>query len=340
MLILLCHDATSDSVIRPESFSSSYRRLVLQDFGSVNITSTEKHDSFLSDLRSRISVIQESINRDKDHVLPLNFTAVGSILLEFVNSLIDHMGLSIKMQESVSSTPALRLAREKAPNIFDANMKFHWMLHSLAHILSSVDKGNTENLQPEFDFDKIAEFTKSFFDGIKTSRYAFFVDEEETIEATTPRNPLEVSYPYGRTGRTPHDPLQAHTYSRRNRRGNLGYRLVIPGSLTPPFNGMYVYNGENKLQRGPRGNYRHIASYSLQELIDLNWDGSLYPSKTAGGAPVPFIHGYDSDSDDEYEPIDIERAKREGTIGQSVGLYVLAPGLHLNGEPLVMKLPK
>ncbi|GAX28078.1 hypothetical protein FisN_2Hu104 [Fistulifera solaris] len=331
----------SDSAIRPESFSSSYRRLVLQDFGSVNNTSTGKHDSFVSDLRSRISVVQESINDDKDHVLPLNFTVVGSILLEFVNALIEHMGLSAKMQESVRNTPALLVAREKALNVFDVNMKFRWMLHSLAHILSSIDKGTTENLAPEFDLDKIAAITESFFDGIKPSRYAFFVDEEETVETVTPRNPLEVSYPYGRTGRTPNDPLQAYKFCRRNRRGNWMHRYIIPGSLAPPISGTYVYNGENKMKRGPRGKCRHIASYSLQELIDLNWDGSLYLSKTAGGLPVPFIHGYDSESDDEYEPIDIERAKREGTIGSSVGLYVLTPdGVRVNGAPAVVQLAK
>jgi hypothetical protein len=63
---------------------------------------------------------------------------------------------------------------------------------------------------------------------------------------------------------------------------------------------MIVYNGEKKFKRGPPGKYCHIASYSLQELLNLKWDGSLYHSDT----------GYDSDSDDEYEPIDIELGRR------------------------------
>jgi hypothetical protein len=331
-------------VIHPENFSSSYRRLVLQDYGSGNASFAAfgKHNSFLIDFISKISETHKAMDDDKD-VLPLNFSAVGAILLEFVNALADHMGWSAGIQDCLRNTPGLRSARDIAVSSFDMNMKFEWWLHSWAHILSSVDKGNTENISPEFDLDEIAAFTKSFFEDIKTSRYAFFVDEEETTEAVTPRNPLEVSYPYGRTGRTPFDPLQGYVSYHESKRGNPVWRLIIPGTLAPLLEGVTVYNGENKLKRGPRGKYRHIASYGLQELIDLQWDGSLTSSKTVKGYSVPFIPGYDSDSDDEYEPIDIERGRREGTIGLSdsqVELYLLVPGPGENGEPTLVQILK
>ncbi|GAX28081.1 hypothetical protein FisN_2Hu101 [Fistulifera solaris] len=337
------HD-TREFVIHPENFSSSYRRLVLQDLGSGNVSSSAsgKHNSFLTDFISKISETHKAMDDDKD-VLPLNFSAVGAILLEFVNALADHMGWSAGIQDCLRNTRGLRSARDKAVSSFDMNIKFEWWLHSWAHILSSVDNGSTENLEPEFDLDKIAAFTKSFFEEIKTSRYAYFVDEEETTEAITPRNPLDVSYPYGRTGRTPLDPLQGYASYHESKCGNPVWRLVIPGTLAPLLEGVIVYNGENKLKRGPRGKYRHIASYSLQELIDLQWDGSLTRSKTAKGYSVPFIPGYDSDSDDEYEPIDIERGRREGTIGLSdsqVELYLLVPGPGENGEPTLVQILK
>ena len=48
---------------------------------------------------------------------------------------------------------------------------------------------------------------------------------------------------------------------------------------------------------------RHIGSLKKTELERLGWDGMRNMSHSQGGNWVPFIRGYDSDSDYEYEPI-------------------------------------
>ncbi len=101
-------------------------------------------------------------------------------------------------------------------------MKFHWWLHCWAHILSSVDKDTTEQLEA---------FTKSFFEEMKTSSYLFFVDEGKVTKTVSQRHPLKVLYPRGRTGQTPHDPRQAHGSFHYSKPGNPVWRLVLAVSL-------------------------------------------------------------------------------------------------------------
>ena len=56
----------------------------------------------------------------------------------------------------------------------------------------------------------------------------------------------------------------------------------------------------------------------MKELVDLGWDGAKYFSKESksnvNGLWCPFILGYDSDSKDEYEPIDIEYSTKQGVV--------------------------
>ena len=96
----------------------------------------------------------------------------------------------------------------------------------------------------------------------------------------------------------------------------------------------------SKLPVGPNGKYRHIASYTMKELMALGWDGATYVSTRGQGRHaadshhVPFVCGYDSDSEDEYEPIDIAKGKREGVIGiPQEGLYVNVPNPRDEGRP-------
>ncbi|GAX23809.1 hypothetical protein FisN_20Hu009 [Fistulifera solaris] len=201
----------------------------------------------------------------------------------------------------------------------DVNNKHQGLAHIWGLLLSFLDNNSPELLLPAYNADEICKFTRSFFSQVDKTRYTFFV-EEENIPKEDQRNPLKGSYPYGRTGKTANDPLHAYLCFGLSRRGTLNARLITPGHLTPR-EGLPSYDGEKKLKRGPSGKYRHIASYSLEELLDLIWDGSLYvPTKGShevDGHHVPFIPGYDSDSEDEYEPIDIERGLREGTVGLS-----------------------
>ena len=55
-------------------------------------------------------------------------------------------------------------------------------------------------------------------------------------------------------------------------------------------------------------------------MIDLGWDGAMYAS-TRGkdsvlGQYIPFINWYDSDSEDDYEQIDVRAGKLAHTIGR------------------------
>jgi len=119
-------------------------------------------------------------------------------------------------------------------------------------------------------------------------------------------------------------------------------RIILPGKLTPYVNSSidgdpnateYPYQKGlstrgNQQVRLLNGKYRHIASYSLEELRKMGWDGAMYNGGTYDGVWVPFIDGYDSDPDHEYEPFDIAIAKRSGTAGTKniTGLCMSIPG--------------
>lgn len=144
------------------------------------------------------------------------------------------------------------------------------------------------------------------------------------------------------------DPLQSFIHFKFSKRGKHLTRTIKPGKYTP-----YVtcQDGEictpyqeqgSKMKKERNGKYRHIASYSMEELISLGWDGAMYVSllgrHAAQGHYVPFICGYDSDPDDDYEPIDIQAGKRAGTIGLSsdeIGLYMSVYDPQSCGQQLV-----
>jgi hypothetical protein len=55
--------------------------------------------------------------------------------------------------------------------------------------------------------------------------------------------------------------------------------------------------------RTGRARMRHIGSFSREELRRIGWTGDTYFSHSQGGLSVPYVDGYDSDSDESYEPI-------------------------------------
>ena len=111
-------------------------------------------------------------------------------------------------------------------------------------------------------------------------------------------------------------------------------RCIKPGKLTPIvqqgelFGTPYAEDGSKQVPL-VSGKYRHIASYSLEQLLQLDWDGAKYSSSdTIPGTSVPFVCGYDSDPDNEYAPFDVAKARQEGLAGlqkQEEGLYMNVP---------------
>jgi len=126
-------------------------------------------------------------------------------------------------------------------------------------------------------------------------------------------------------------------------------RLIKPGKLTPYVNRTrnkdpgateFPYERlDNQQVMLEGGKYRHIASYSLEELRKMEWDGATYQGMTYQGTWVPFVSGYDSDPDHEYEDFDMDVARREGIAGQDdVGKYMMTPGLSGDGQGSLVKL--
>jgi len=227
----------------------------------------------------------------------------------------------------------------------DLNLKYQGLAHMWANMMSRLDDENSGIGMAEY-VRKVADFTAKFFEKIQRDRYTFFFEKEEQLSPTR-RSPLEGSYPYGRTGKTMRDPLQAFWIFKFSKRGERAPRLIKPGKYTAyhpnadgyadsPYDQAAVQG--SRLSRGRSGRYRHIASYTLDELIDLGWDGAMYVTKgrhEAAGNYVPYIPGYDSDADDVYEPIDVQKGKREGVIGlprEEVGLYMQLPDMGDGGQ--------
>ena len=107
--------------IRPEEFCASYRRLVKHDFGAFDqgmyktslyttagTAEANKFDRFLVDIFVKMKIIR---NVMEANILPMNFPAVGSILLEFINALSDHMGWSSVFEDQVRNNPEVRVGR-------------------------------------------------------------------------------------------------------------------------------------------------------------------------------------------------------------------------------------
>lgn len=234
-------------------------------------------------------------------------------------------------------------------NTSDLNAKCQGMAHMCGMFLSWVDRDFNSTAM-----DKVAQFMVNFFEQVPKEQYTFFREGERSDGGTTGSNPLEGPFPYGRTGKSPREPLAGFCHFKFSKRGRPVARLVTPGRYTPYCptpSGDIGTPYEEKGSRVPRlgnGKYRHIASYSLSELIALGWDGAMYnSSKGRGhgvkGRYVPFIVGYDSDSEDEYEPVDIPTGQRAGVIGLSAelqGAYMTMPDFQNPGQSQLVQLKK
>ena len=113
--------------ILPEEFSASYKRLVKQDFtDTTNVAgysvtnaqdvSQENKQQFevMATLVTRINMTRDSMDEDED-ILQMNFSVVGSILLEFTNALSEHM---VSMREIDRSTKSAEHAMPRSPIAF------------------------------------------------------------------------------------------------------------------------------------------------------------------------------------------------------------------------------
>ena len=172
----------------------------------------------------------------------------------------------------------------------------------------------------------------------KTHKPSCYIPGTKVPRSNPPSpNPLDPSLPYppGRSGKSAEDPLQGIVHIKRQKNGMEEMRFVKPGKLTPigqrgeGFNTPYAENGSKQVPL-VSGKYRHIASYSLKQLLQLGWDGATYcSSDTIPGTSVPFVCGYDSDPDNTYAPFDVAKARQEGLVGlqtHKVGLYMKGPG--------------
>jgi hypothetical protein len=223
------------------------------------------------------------------------------------------------------------------------NLKWQALAFQIGSMLGGIDSGATG--AGAF----AAAFTKEYFDGVPRDSFTFIKEASESAAAENPSNPLIGAYPPGRTGRTARDPLAAFFHFKYSKRGEPVARLIKPGPRTPYIikatreeqrrrgfdRAMHIQTPYeetgSKLQRQRNGRYRHVASYSLDELNAIGWDGAKYVAAgnhAAKGLWCPFVCGYDSDPDDRYDPIDVEAGKRAGTVGlleDEVGLCMDVP---------------
>ena len=187
--------------IRPEGFSASYRRVVENDVGPEDLKNhaenrngetvkrtaegKKRYRTFV-DVLTRINIICDSLSVDKD-VLPVNFVAVGSILLEFMSALSEHMGWADLIEDFGRNNPVSRLDKTTKGNATGTSIasdltSFHVALaHIWQRLLTCIDREVTGTLSPQFDIEKVSAFTKSFFDNVQKSRYSFFVEEEVPV---------------------------------------------------------------------------------------------------------------------------------------------------------------
>ena len=61
----------------------------------------------------------------------------------------------------------------------------------------------------------------------------------------------------------------------------------------------------------------------------MHWDGAMYKSDTYPGVWVPYVDGYVSDSEHEYEKLNINAAKLAGTTEQIKRKYMMCPKIGL-----------
>jgi hypothetical protein len=164
-----------------------------------------------------------------------------------------------------------------------------------------------------------------------------------TIKRDTPEgpNPMAESTVHDRrwgSGQSLRDPIAQFIHFKYNKDGSNRALFVYPGRLTPyimdatpaqqrardfkradHISTPYQEEGDKKV-RLPSGKYRHIADFSVKELRKMGWDGAMAVSmETCRGEYVPFVCGYDSDKEDEYEPVDLEKARESGLLGLPPG---------------------
>ena len=171
--------------------------------------------------------------------------------------------------------------------------------HFIGELLGNLDDIKIKPKELSIDYNFASKFMEDFFGKIPRSAFTFFAEEDkEVMESIScrlsnislqQRNPLLGSYPVGRTGRTSRDPLAVFFHFKLSKAGERVARLIKPGMKTPFI---VAASPEQQRQRGfqrsdfistpyeevgskmlplPNGKYRHIASYSIEELILLGW---------------------------------------------------------------------
>lgn len=179
-------------------------------------------------------------------------------------------------------------------------------------------------------------------------------------------NPLDPSLQY-RTERgdgTRENPFQGYlvidVVNNKDGEQEPAFRFVKPGKLTKEkqiLTFRMVDSGERKLchlsplsDSPPPKNknynkkkekyYRHIGSFTLRELRQIGWDGAMYQSDYVG-TWVPYVDGYDSEEDFEFEDFDQRQQRRNGIIGlpqTDVGKFMLLPDL--DGDQSLVQLSR
>lgn len=177
-------------VIHPEEFSASYRRLVKHDFGLEDLGNNDADHNlddgiikpkkrYSSMVLTKMNITRDAMVEDGNNVVPVNFAAVGSMLLEFTVALSDHMGWERMIQDAVVNVEPRRNAKgvprggSTSPDLF---VKIIGLIQVWGRLLACIDREQTEQVTPEFNLDKVAAFTKSYFDKVEKRRYIFFAD--------------------------------------------------------------------------------------------------------------------------------------------------------------------
>ena len=360
--------------------SASYRLIMNRDFKGIvddysvkNVTPEErkKHDDYFRTL-SNINMTRDKMDDDEDNVLFINWTVVGCIFNHFTRALMKEFGWDRFVQKLILTCPdsiryGLRSDGSRAQGKFDvsdANLEYQAYSQIISmEILHKIDKN------PNCEIGRrCAEFMRKYFTTVDKKTYSFFIDDSEEkishdspsacnldddslnpyirgtkVLKTTPevRDPIDidVDYPKECDGHLVSSMVLKFTKSNASRA-----RMVKHGKLTPPsFSGVHASEKPPQLVCLENGKYRHIASFSLKELRQLGWDGAMYRSDTLENW-VPYIEGYDSDDEDEYESFDRRKARKERTLGlpmEEAGKIMSVPNLgDLDGGVRYVQLKK
>lgn len=344
--------------ILPTDISSSYRMVMNRDFTNVvddysiinkdkmSAKDKNKQEIYLQTI-SNINMTRDRMDDDEDNnVMFTNWTQVGCIFNEFVRAIIKETGFDNEVSQLIWSCPdevrhGARVDGSRVKNGFevsDVNLEYQAYSFIYSKILNELDK------DPNCAIGKTcAEFMKTYFTtSINKNDYSFLIDNQNenshldhcgihdnddgnmrgtTLSKTTllGPNPIDVALRYPRhSDGSIENPIKSAFLCKYSKSHEVKARIIIPGKLSK-------CQGEVDPPRSPQliplssGKFRHIASFSLKELRQLGWDGSLYHSKSVG-TWVPYINGYDSDDNDSYEPFDRKEARHNGIIGLPIDL--------------------